>query len=172
MAALLDVRLPTGNEKDLLGSGATQAKLELLAAGSPGRFSPRIGVGYTFSHGGSTYTGDLPDELYYTAGFDVVPHKRVTLAADFIGRTLLDAERITDVDTTFQYDLRLDPTVRHTTLTELGTTKGNVNLLLGSAGLKINPFGHLLLVGNVLFKIGNHGLQDKLTPVFGIDYTF
>jgi hypothetical protein len=172
MAALLDVRLPTGNENDLLGSGATQVKLALLGAGSPGRFTPRVGAGYTFSSGGSTYTGDLPNEVYYTAGFDAVPHKRVTLTADFIGRTLLDAERIVDVEQTFHYDLRLDPTVRSATRTELGTTTGNVSLLLGSAGLKINPVGNLLLVGNVLFKIGNHGLQDKVTPVFGLDYTF
>ena len=33
--------------------------------------------------------------------------------------------------------------------------------MLGSAGIKINPVGNLLIVGNVLFKIGDNGLQDK-----------
>jgi len=172
LAALLDVRLPTGNENDLLGSGATQAKLALVAAGSPGRFSPRVSAGFTLSNGGSSFTGDLPNELYYTAGFDAVPHKRVTLTADFIGRTLLDTERVVDEQRTFRFDLRLDPTVRTTTRTDLATATGNVNLMLGSAGIKINPVGNLLLVGNVLFKLGHHGLQDKVTPVFGLDYTF
>jgi hypothetical protein len=32
--------------------------------------------------------------------------------------------------------------------------------------------GHLLLVGNVLLAIGNTGLQDKVTPSFGIEYSF
>ena len=41
---------------------------------------------------------------------------------------------------------------------------GNLPLLLGSAGIKINPVGRLLIVGNVLFKLGDRGLQDKLTP--------
>ena len=45
-------------------------------------------------------------------------------------------------------------------------------MLLGSAGIKVNPAGRLLLMANVLFAIGDSGLQDKLTPVFGIDYSF
>ena len=53
-----------------------------------------------------------------------------------------------------------------------GAAVQNLNLMLGSAGLKINPFGKLLILGNVLFPIGNGGLQDKLTPVVGIDYSF
>ena len=110
LAAFVDVRLPTGNEDDLLGSGATQAKLALVAGGSPGRFSPRASFGYTFSSGGSDFTGDLPDELYYTAGFDIVPHRRLTITADFIGRTLLDATRLVDQEHHLQLpDRPLDP---------------------------------------------------------------
>ena len=66
----------------------------------------------------------------------------------------------------------LAPTIRQTTRPDLTTESGNLNLLLGSVGLKVNPVGNLLLVGNVLFSIGTGGLQDKVTPVFGIDYTF
>ena len=173
LAAFLDLRLPTGNENDLLGSGATQAKLALVAGGSPGRFSPRASAGYTFSSGGSDFTGDLPDEFYYTAGFDIVPHHRVTLTADFIGRTLLDAQQLTDEERTFQFRFRPPAnTTMNVTRSQLTTTTANVNLMLGSAGIKINPVGNLLLVGNVLFKIGSNGLQDEVTPVFGIDYTF
>ena len=172
LAAALDLRLPTGDENDLLGSGATQAKLFVIAGGAPGRFSPRGSFGYTFSNGGSDFTGDLPDEIYYTAGFDVVPHRRVSLAADFIGRTLLNTDKVVDQTSVFQYRTRTDPTVLQTTRQELATENGNLNLMLGSVGLKINPVGRLLLVVNALFKIGNNGLQDNLTPTFGIDYTF
>jgi hypothetical protein len=173
MAAFVDVRLPTGNDEDLLGSGATQAKLALVAGGSPGRFSPRASLGYTFSSGGSDFTGDLADEFYYTAGFDVVPHSRVTFTADFIGRTLLDAQKLADQESTFNFRFRPPSTNTMTvTRTQLTTTQGNVNLMLGSAGVKVNPVGNLLLVANVLFKIGDNGLQDKITPVFGLDYTF
>jgi hypothetical protein len=54
----------------------------------------------------------------------------------------------------------------------VGAQTSNVSLLLGTAGLKINPVGNLLVIANVLFKLGDKGLQDDITPVFGIGYTF
>ena len=47
LAAFVDLRLPTGDEANLLGSGATQTKLSLVAGGGTGRFSPRASLGYT-----------------------------------------------------------------------------------------------------------------------------
>ena len=49
---------------------------------------------------------------------------------------------------------------------------GDVNTLLGSVGLKINPVGNLLITINGLFSIGKEGLQDKFTPTVGLDYSF
>jgi hypothetical protein len=167
-----DVRLPTGDETELLGSGATQVKLYGVVGGSPGRFSPRAGFGYTFSSGGSEFTGDLPDELNYTAGFDLALHPRFTLAADFLGRTLIDADKLVLEETTYQFTQRLDPTLRQVTRTTLGSEKGNLGLYLASVGVKINPVGRLLLVGSVLIALGDGGLQDQVTPVFGLDYSF
>jgi len=172
LAAALDLRLPTGNADDLLGSGATQAKLSLIASRSTGRFSPRASAGFTFSSGGADFLGDLPNEVNYTAGFDVALHRRVTFTADFLGRTLLDADRLVERERVFQFDQRTDPTVRTATrLTPVSET-GSLNLFLGSAGVKVNPVGRLLIVGNVLIAIGNEGLQDKVTPVIGLDYSF
>ncbi len=167
-----DLRLPTGEEEDLLGSGATQVKLYGVVGGSPGRFSPRASFGYTFSSGGSDFTGDLPDELNYTAGFDLALHPRFTFAADFLGRTLLDAQRLVQTQETFRYRLRTDPTVRETTRTTPGTESGNLGLYLASVGFKLNPVGRLLVVANVLISMGDGGLQDDITPVIGFDYSF
>ena len=55
---------------------------------------------------------------------------------------------------------------------QLSVEQSNIGLYLGSVGFKINPAGRLLLVGNVLIAIGDNGLQDSVTPVFGIDYSF
>jgi hypothetical protein len=167
-----DLRLPTGDEADLLGSGATQFKLWGVIGGSPGRFSPRASFGYTFSSGGSEFTGDLPDELNYTAGFDVAVHPRLTIAADFVGRTLLDTERLVLEDHTYQFTQRNDPTVRSATRQQLGSKTGNMGLYLASVGFKFNPAGRLLIVGNVLISMGDGGLQSEVTPVFGLDYSF
>jgi hypothetical protein len=172
MAAAVDLRLPTGREEDLLGSGATQVKTYLIAAYPGKRFSPRASAGFTYSSGGSDFTGDLPHEVAYSAGFDAALHRRVTFTADFLGRTLLDAERVRVEPKDFQFVLRTDPTPRTTTRDTIFSRTGNLNVLLGSAGLKINPAGRLLLVGNVLFALGESGLQDEITPTFGLEYSF
>ena len=172
MAGALDLRLPTGNADDLLGSGATQVKLAMIAAKSSGRFTPRAGAGYTFSSGGADFLGELPDEVSYAAGFDAVLHPRVTLTADFLGRTLLDADRLVEREREFDFDQRIDPTVRSVERLTPVSEKGNLNLFLISAGVKVNAVGHLLFVGNVLFGVGNEGLQDKVTPSFGLEYSF
>lgn len=167
-----DLRLPTGDEADLLGSGATQVKVYGVLGGSPGRFSPRASFGYTFSSGGSDFTGDLPDELNYSAGFDLGVHPRFSIAADFLGRTLIDGSRMTLEERTYSFHARTDPTVLSTTRTTPAITTSNVGLYLASVGFKLNPVGRLLLVGNVLISLGDGGLQDQVTPVFGIDYSF
>jgi hypothetical protein len=173
VAAALDLRLPTGDADDLLGSGATQAKLYAIAARvASKRFSPRIAAGFTYSSGGADFVGDLPHEINYSAGFDAALHSRATLTADFLGRTLLDADRLVQQERVFQNVRQGDPTIRTTTRLSPGITTGNLHVLLGSAGVKVNPAGRLLLMANVLFALGDSGLQDKVTPVFGIDYSF
>ena len=47
LAASVDLRLPTGDKDNLLGTGATQTKLLLLASGEYGLFAPHAYFGYT-----------------------------------------------------------------------------------------------------------------------------
>jgi hypothetical protein len=172
LAAGLDLRLPTADETELLGSGATQAKLYLIASGSGKRFSPHVNIGYTFSRGGSAVTGPLPDEINYTAGFDAALLRRVTFTADVIGRTLRDFDRIVKVEKEWEFTHGAGGPIQTTTILDYQLQRDNLNILLGSVGLKINPFGRLLLSGNVLVSQGKRGLQDYFTPVASIDYTF
>ena len=60
LAASLDLRLPTGDKDDLLGTGATQTKLQFIASGEYGLFAPHARLGYTFSDGD---VGDLTSEV-------------------------------------------------------------------------------------------------------------
>lgn len=172
LAAALDLRVPTGDENNLLGSGGTQAKLYLVAGGT-GRLAPRASLGYTFSRGGGTATGDLPNELNYTVGFDAAVHRRVTLSGDLLGRTLWNSQRLVEGEKAYLYHAgRFDTAVHQALKSDFSTQEANLNILLGSVGIKINPVGRLLVVGNLLFSVGKNGLQDKITPVFGLDYTF
>ena len=60
LAASIDLRLPTGDKDNLLGTGATQTKLMFIASGEYGLFAPHASFGYTFSNGN---VSDLTSEL-------------------------------------------------------------------------------------------------------------
>src|SRR6185436_13105225 len=52
IAAAIDVRTPTGDETNLLGTGAVQTKLYGIASTTFGKLSPHLNAGYTRStHG-------------------------------------------------------------------------------------------------------------------------
>jgi hypothetical protein len=46
------------------------------------------------------------------------------------------------------------------------------NAMSGALGMKANLLQRLLLDINVLFKLDEHGLRDKVTPLVGLEYTF
>lgn len=202
LAMALDLRLPTGNEDELLGTGATQAKLSLIYSADYGRFSPHLNLGYTYSRGnvseavrldpaeeksraalgGVTLDPDLsvPDEINYTGGFTLALSPRATFTFDAVGRTIRDANRFGLTQQQFQFRTRnykVNGVVQET----LATTSrdavaivdtGNLNIVLGAAGFKVNLSRTLLLNAQLLFPITDAGLRAKVTPVIGLDYAF
>ena len=55
---------------------------------------------------------------------------------------------------------------------EFAPRAGNLTLLLGTGGVKINVAGNLLISGSVLFPLTNAGLRSRVTTVVGVDYAF
>ncbi|MCI0422115.1 MAG: DUF3187 family protein [Acidobacteria bacterium] len=167
LAVGMDFRLPTGDEMDLLGSGA--AGFRPFAAISFGyhRLSPHINLGYQFN-GKSVLAGDpvtgtkasLPDQFTYIGGVDVGVTQRLTVALDILGQRATNTQR-----------LFREP-YRPTSFENIVVRRATLNTLDGAVGLKFNPFGGLLLNCNVIFKMNDSGLRDKLTPLFGVAYTF
>ena len=197
LAGEVDFRLPTGDEADLLGTGGLQTRVLFIAAFSTGRFSPHVNVGYVFANGtvsdevthlevpdvtgGAALTGleepdvdlSVPDEIVYTAGFDWAAARRVTFAADVIGRTLRDVTRFEVSDSSFQYRTSDAGPLLTETRSQLNLSgTGNLHLILGAVGAKINVATNLLLTANVLFPLSNGGLRPRVTPVVGLDYAF
>ena len=167
----LDVRLPTGEERDLLGTGATEIKGFLIGSAHLGTFSPHVNGGYTWS----SRNGTIPDEIDYAAGFDWALSPRLTFVVDALGRTLRNSQVLREVDTVFQYNVNpnTDPVDLHsTTLKQLVATQQDATSLLGSVGFKINPVGNLLVTVNGLFNLNNRGLQARFSPLVGLDYSF
>jgi hypothetical protein len=172
LSGAIDLRLPTGDERNLLGLAGAQAKMYFIASGAVGRLSPHINAGYTFSaeSGAASEPGALlaapPDEINYVGGADYVISLRTTAVFDVVGRTLRGIGTLQEGNTAFgrpagglYQDLRLVP-------------GADLNLLLGSAGVRVNPAANLLVSGNVLFPLTKHGLTDRLTWLVGFDYSF
>ncbi|HET7618996.1 MAG TPA: hypothetical protein VFK20_10840 [Vicinamibacterales bacterium] len=176
IAAALDLRLPTGDSEQLLGSGGVQTKVSFIGSMAAGPFAPHVNIGYTFSNGHEPAplpgpTPAVPDEISYIAGFDLVLHDRLTVSADVLGRTLRDIGRLVPVNRQFSFETR-DGGFGTATFEEFSRRPGDLNQSLLATGLRFNVRGNLLLSANVLVSMSNAGLRDKITPVIGGDYSF
>jgi Putative MetA-pathway of phenol degradation len=212
LAAAFEVRAPTGDEKNLLGLGTTQAKVSFIASTAWGRLAPHFNLGYKFSGNPPDSLSQLtfpelvgvdaptnpsvtretpqtlslnqvdiaPDEFNYAAGFDIVAASRVTLAADLIGRRLIDAGRLREFPFEHRYRaegpdgnvLVDDGPVRSITFQQLFLDPVSVNQIFAAVGAKVNIGSTFLLSANVLFSLTQEGLRDKVVPIFGFDYVF
>ena len=166
-----EVRLPTGDELNLLGSGATGLEGFLAFSSSHKTFSPHLKLAYQWNGdsvlAGDVNTGvkgDLPDQFFYEIGADLGVTKKLTLAVDFLGRTVIDGERL--VGDTFRAlnGTSTFPNVRFET--------ASFNIINGAVGFKFNPGGNLLIDVNVLFKLNDTGLRDSVVPLVGFEYSF
>ena len=171
LALGLDLRLPTGDERNLLGTGA--AGLQPFAAWSANyeTFSPHINLGYQWN-GSSILGGDLdsgvagglPDVGVYAVGAVIAVHPRVTAAVDLLGRYIIDTPRVRR-DEFHALDGR-------SVFPNITFASGGIHEVSGAVGLKINLAGRLLVNTNLLVRLNNAGLRDKVSPLVGIEYAF
>jgi hypothetical protein len=191
LSAAMDLRLPTGDADNLLGIGTTQAKLYLIWSQNHDRLSPHVNVGYTISGKGdidTTLIGFTPlgvsDEFNYAGGVEYAVSPHLTIIGDLIGRSLIDAGNVKAETKTFQFrpgaaspattpleTSTINP-LTNSPYRQLTLSSGTLNLGLGSAGVKYNPFPKVLVSGNVLFPLNKSGLTDNLTLAFGVDFAF
>jgi len=167
LAVGVDLRLPTGDETDMLGAGVTQTRF-LLIASSPlrGMVSPHVNIGYTVA------SGEAKDQFNYVGGIEIAPSRQITVVADVLGRTVRDTLRTTDRLTPHTFQQGLAAPLETTTLEGIGFESGTLNSLLGTAGVKVNVWQRLLISASLLFPINDAGLRSRVTPVIGFDYAF
>ncbi|MDX2194070.1 MAG: transporter [Gemmatimonadales bacterium] len=172
LALGVDVKLPTGDEMNLLGTGSTAVQPFGVWSATLGPFSPHVNAGYRWNGpsvlGGAPGAGqqdDLPDVVVYSAGGALEVHRRLTLAVDVLGRAVLDSPRL--VRETF----RALNTAR-TPYENIGFRRQTLHELSAATGLKLNVAERLLLNANLLFRLNNQGLRDKISPLIGLEYAF
>jgi hypothetical protein len=179
----VDVRTPTGDERNYLGSGAVGVK-PFGVFSYRARVSPHVELGYEVN-GDSILAGDfvgkantkgsMPNRFIYIAGADAAINKRLTAAFDLYGQHLIDAVRLestpfTDFGKCSDFACTtLTPGTAHPNVS--GSTSGS-NQLDASLGLKVRAFGKLVVTGNVLIKLNDDGLRARAVPLVGVGYSF
>ena len=160
-AFLLDMRFPTGSEKDLLGSGAFSARGLAVLASSFGDFSPHANLGYLIRSGNAQN-----DAVLATLGFDHRMAQTVTLAADVVSELQVGDSKLV-LPPTVNYDLPFRRSVNPTDIPDVRDDVVN-----GSFGFKIVPKRNVTMVLNTLFPLNRGGLRADLIYTAGLEYNF
>ena len=174
MAAGVDVRLPSGDALNFLGTGAYGVR-PFVALSRSGRIAPHLNGAYQWN--GTSIIGgavpgektNLPSNIFYDIGADVAATKKITVAGDIFGEYVHQALRLQFVNFTPQPTTSVPVPVQVTTV---GISRGSFPTLQTSIGFKIKPVKQLLISGNVLFSLSHNGLRNDPVPLVGASYTF
>jgi hypothetical protein len=175
-AAILDVKLPSGDEGDRgrfqspnlvlppgstlvsdttlelsdppLGTGIVRVKPLIVVSGSWLGISPRIAVGAELGT-----TEGVTNDFLYAVGVEYTLLGRVTFVADLIGRHAFDVDR------------------RELIPGGVGGT-ADADTLTASFGIKVNPIQRLIVFLNFQIPVNDTGLRDDVVPTFGLEWSF
>ncbi|MBZ5582087.1 MAG: transporter [Acidobacteriia bacterium] len=187
-----DVRFPTGDAENFLGSGTYGIKPFVIASLREGKWAPHVNIGYQINgssilagnfagyNAGSTTSplaptkGHLPNDLFYTLGTDVGVARRLTLSFDFLGQSVYGAPILVQGApfTPLQPEITPQAVAATPPYATTSVRTGNFSVLMGSAGLKAQLGRNLLLTLNGLFQLNDDGLRSKFVPMAGLSYTF
>lgn len=158
---LADVRLPTGEEENFLGSGDVSFRLLTVVSGRFGDFSPHVNTGF------AVRGGDIqPNSLLLTVGFDQHLFDRATVAIDLVS----------DFQTS-RSDLRVpepiqfsEPFPRSVPTTPI--PERDDDLIDASIGAKVDLPADFRLLGNALVPLNDGGLRPDVLWTAGLERTF
>jgi hypothetical protein len=195
VAGGVDVRLPSGDATNFLGSGATGVK-PFGVVSYRSRISPHAELGYEFN-GDSILAGTnivagpvgstpidkagLPNRFLYIVGADVDVVKRLTVAFDIYGQRLFGSPELVSqpyadygncTGATNASAVACGTYTPGTTHPDVAQKITDVNITNASLGLKYRAFDKLVITGNVLLKLDDGGLRSKVVPLVGVSYSF
>lgn len=165
-----DIRMPTGDPYNFLGSGAAGIQPFAVVSARTRRLTPHFNFGYQINGksplAGNIFAGTkghLPNAFNYDAGFDTGIDKRLSIAFDVIGQEVFGTQSIRSSTFTAADGSQYPDTFFY---------RKNLNMTNGSIGFKVNPVSTILLSLNVLFEMNQAGLRAPVVPLIGISKTF
>jgi hypothetical protein len=173
LAVGLDARLPSGDEMNLLGSGALGMRAFGAFSTSVGNFAPHVNLAYQWNGqsvlGGDVRTrekGDLPDQFHWAVGTDFAINNRLSIVADLLGRRVISSPRLS------RYDLVAAGPQGQVLLPDIRFDNASYSAHTGAVGFKANVAPRVLVNFNLRFQIGDGGLSDRISPLLGLEWGF
>jgi hypothetical protein len=157
IAAVGEVRLPTGDEANLLGAGKAGYRVTGIASYEPSHFAVHLNLGAA--------GGGVSNEFTFGGAALAAVNPHVTISGEFLGRHVSELRgldfvaaphpTIAGVDT-----YRLVPGDSGTTVVQIVT------------GAKWNVANTLVIGGHLRWSVTDGGLTAKVTPTLAVEYSF
>jgi hypothetical protein len=177
LAAVVGVRLPTGDEDNLRGLGFARTKVSGVFSQHAPRFAVHANVGYEFWADQLRFAQDILETRFaetngafeFALGTEFAASSRLTLNLDLL------VNQIRGAGTVGVAPFEIPPVPGFfgglTAQTIVGLEEGLQKVTL-VPGLRWNLFGQTLLNAHVLVSLKNDGLRAKFAPSLGFDWTF
>jgi outer membrane putative beta-barrel porin/alpha-amylase len=157
VAAATEVRLPTGDAQNLLGTGKTSYRFIGIGSLEQGAFA---------LHGNASFLrGGISPEWSAAGAASYAVSPRVTLSGELLRRHVSDLHDVSLVALPH-------PTIEGLDILRLTPGVSPITLASAVAGLKWNVTGTLVLGGHVSFALAKRGLTAPLTPTVALEYAF
>jgi len=166
-ALLLDARLPTGDEKNFLGSGETNVRVMGILSKKYDKMTPHANV--AFGYRGAEAESN---ELEFAIGFDQSVNQDVTFAFDILGELQLDDSKTIEL-------FPGSATIVDQPVSSLGSGRRDVDLsnvpefdkdntLDATFGLRYAPSDRVIVAANILMPMNKGGLRSSVATTFGL----
>jgi hypothetical protein len=155
VATAVDVRLPTGHEEDLLGTGSTSVKFAAIGSLERGHTSGHANIGIS--------VGGLAREVSYGGALALAATPHVTVTGELLGRWLDSFGHIMPLAAPHPGLVGVE-TIRLTPDTS------TLHIITLVPGVKWNVSDTWVLAASVSMPLTSGGLTSRFTPFIGLDY--
>jgi hypothetical protein len=157
LAAIGEVRLPTGDVENLLGTGETA--ISAFAVGSFERGKLAVDGNFGVALGGAA------DEVQYRAAASVAAAQKLTAVVELLGRRISDFGRIVASEAPH-------PSFANVNTIRLIAEPGAQHTAAILAGVKWNPAGTWLFSASLSRSVGEARLRSGVVAQAGLDYAW
>ena len=157
VAAAAEVRLPTGDDRNLLGAGAVSSRFMGIGSFEQGRLA---------LHGNAALVrGGVSSEAAFAGAASIAVHPRVTVSGEVLAR------RVSELHD-FALTAAPHPAIAGVDTLRLAAGSGAAMLSNAVVGVKVNVTRTLVVGSHVTWPLAKRGLTAPITPTFGVEYGF